>query len=80
MKNDKVFKLVENRPRDISEILSLLDISKKTVFSHVYESASLVIALTDKKTLIEVCFAPQLIDQWEETEHSLFQNYNKRKY
>lgn len=64
--------------RDTGGVFKLLGMSRNNIFAFTYESASIVIGLKDRKSLIEVCFAPELITQWEEKENPLF--HEKRRW
>jgi hypothetical protein len=67
----KVYKLVKKRKFSVG-ILKLLNISLDIVYDYTFESCSFVIALKDMSTIIEVCWYPETIHQWYETQNPLF--------
>jgi hypothetical protein len=69
---DTLFRRVRTQPESPSAVVVLLGIPPKDVENWVYESCSLVVALTDRETILEVCHTPRLVEVWREPEHQLF--------
>lgn len=67
----RIHKMVEKRA--IIGILHKLGLTRKDIHAYTFESCSVVIGLKDRKNLIEVCYCPELIEQWEEPNNPLFQ-------
>ena len=64
----KIYNWVRQR-KNAEKIIKELGIDS---LRYCFESCSLVIAHKDNKTLTEVCFCPEMIDEWEEAENPLF--------
>lgn len=67
----RLFKLVERR-RGAREILSILGISREDVVAYTFESCSFVVALSDGKTVVEVCHCPENISSEDHPLNPLF--------
>ena len=65
-----LYRAVKNSHPD--KIYSILNIDKKNIYNSTFESASFVIGLKDKKTCIEICFAPEMISVDEDKQNPLF--------
>jgi hypothetical protein len=68
-----ILKAVHGR-KDKEKVIAMIGLSLSEVFNSVFESCSLVLAMKDKKTLIEICFEPEMIELWEEEDNPLFQH------
>lgn len=67
----RLFQLVKRR-RGPRQILSILGISREDVVAYTFESCSFVVALTDGKTVVEVCHYPENISSEEHPMNPLF--------
>ena len=74
----RIYQIVERRGSPKS-ILSLLNIGAEQVWNYTYESCSFVVAMKDRKTCLEVCFSPELIHIFEDSDNPLF-NAKRRNY
>ena len=59
------------RQENPTGIIDILGIKQKNVYNFTFESCSFVIAMKDMKTVIEVCFAPEMINIEEDKTNPL---------